>query len=80
MTCRGPRGPHPEALPTNVVGIRDGLLGTVAEPLDPIEALMHIRTFVEVLEDGEHGLVVDSSLREIRALLDKALSKKPRRS
>ncbi|MCJ2078701.1 hypothetical protein MKK68_24165 [Methylobacterium sp. E-016] len=48
--------------------------------MDPIEALMHIRTFVEVLEDGEHGLVVDSSLREIRALLDKALSKKPRRS
>ena len=73
MTCRGPRGPLPGDLPANVVGIRDGAPASTHEPLDPIEALKHIRTFVEAMGDGTDPKAVTGNLREVRAVLEKAL-------
>jgi len=47
------------------------------EPLDPIEALRHIRTFVEAMGDGTDPKAVTGNLREVRNILALALPPKP---
>lgn len=48
------------------------------EPLDPIEALRHIRTMVEAAGDTAYGTPAEATFREIWRILDRALP--PKRS
>lgn len=48
-------------------------------PMDPIEALKHIRAFVEGSCETTYGTPAEPIIREIRAILDKALPPKGRR-
>ena len=45
--------------------------------LDPLEALVHIRTLVEATADLTYGTKAEPTIREIMKILDKALP--PRR-
>lgn len=48
-------------------------------PMDPIEALKHIRSLVEDSRELTYGTQAEPIIREIRAILDKALPPKGRR-
>lgn len=49
------------------------------QPLDPIEALIHIRTIVEASADLIYGTRAEPAMREITAILDKVLPPRRRR-
>ncbi len=42
-------------------------------PLDPIEALVHIRAIIEASADGAYGTKAEPMVREIRNILDRVL-------
>jgi len=48
-------------------------------PLDPLEALKHIRTIMEAGVDQAYGTSLEATFWEIQNILDKALPPKPRR-
>lgn len=48
------------------------------QPLDPVEALKHIRTIIEATAERVYGTPAEAPLREIHAILDKALPPRPR--
>lgn len=48
-------------------------------PLDPVEALKHIRTLIEATAERVYGTPAEATIREIRNILDKALPPRPRR-
>ena len=49
-------------------------------PMDPLEALKHIRTFVEAMDYDLGEKAHDQVLAEIRKMLDRALPKRRRTS
>lgn len=51
---------------------------TSPPPLDPKEALRHIKTLAKVASDSDDLEAVQKVLKEILAAVDKALPKKPR--
>lgn len=48
--------------------------------LDPVEALIHIRTIIEASADGAYGTKSEPMVRAIMNILDKALPPRRRRS
>ena len=52
---------------------------TEEPPLDPVEALKHIRTILEAAADQAYGTPCEATFREIGNILDKALPPKTRR-
>ena len=51
---------------------------TEEPPLDPVEALKHIRTVLEAAAEQAYGTPCEATFHEIRNILDKALPSKPR--
>ncbi len=47
-------------------------------PLDPIEALVHIRAILEASADRLYGTAAEPMVREIRDILDKAIPSRRR--
>lgn len=43
------------------------------QPLDPVEALKHIRTIIEAMAERVYGTPAEATICEIRNILDKAL-------
>ena len=52
----------------------------MADSLDPVEALKHIKTLARAAQDSLDEAVTQKHLEMIVALVDKALPKKPRGS
>ena len=48
-------------------------------PLNPVEALKHIRTIIEATAERVYGTPAEATICEIRNILDRALPPRPRR-